>query len=77
VEVGGPNPFPNGQTDTTINLEAGQYAVICFVGSSGVPHFMKGMVRGLKVTAGSETAPEPTSDATVTLTDYTFSVRDL
>lgn len=78
VEVGGPNaPDPNGQTDATVNLDAGQYAFICFVDlPDKVPHFTKGMVRGLKVTAGSgAAAPEPTSDATVTLADYTFSVQ--
>jgi len=78
VEVGGPNaPDPNGQTDATINLEAGQYAFVCFVDMpGGVPHFTKGMVRGLKVTAGTGTAaPEPTSDAAVTLADYTFTLQ--
>jgi hypothetical protein len=79
VEIGGPNaPDPNGgQTDATVNLDAGQYAFICFVDMPDhVPHFTKGMVRGLKVTAGSgAAAPEPTSDATVTLTDYAFSVQ--
>jgi hypothetical protein len=47
VEVGGPNaPDPNGQTNATINLDAGQYAFICFVDMPGrVPHFMKGMSR--------------------------------
>jgi hypothetical protein len=78
VEVGGPNaPDPNGQTNATINLDAGQYAFICFVDMPGrVPHFMKGMVRGLKVTAGTGTAaPEPTSDAAVILTDYAFALQ--
>jgi len=79
VLVGGPNaPDPNGgQTDATMNLDVGQYAFICFVDiPDHVPHFTKGMVRGLKVTAGSgAAAPEPTSDAVVTLTDYAFSIQ--
>src|SRR5439155_16126532 len=78
VEVGGPNaPDPNGQSDATVNLEPGQYAFICFVDIPGhVMHFKKGMVRGLKVTAGAgATAPEPTSDAVVSLSDYAFNVQ--
>jgi len=78
VEVGGPNaPDPNGQADATVNLDPGQYAFICFVDIPGhVMHFTKGMVRGLKVTAGAgNAAPEPTSDAAVTLADYAFSVQ--
>jgi uncharacterized cupredoxin-like copper-binding protein len=78
VEVGGPNaPDPSGTTDATINLEAGQYAILCFVDlPDKVPHFMKGMVHGLKVTAaGGAPAPEPTSSVTVTLSDYAFNVQ--
>jgi len=78
VEVGGANaPDPNGQADATMNLEAGNYAIVCFVDiPDHVMHVNKGMVHGLKVTAGTGTpAPEPTSDATVTLVDYAFTVQ--
>jgi len=78
VEVGGPNaPDPGSSTDATVNLEPGQYAFLCFVDiPGGVPHFTKGMVRGLKVTTGvAATAPEPTSDVTVNLSDYAFTVQ--
>jgi len=77
VPVGGPNaPDPGSQTDATVNLEAGQYAILCFVDlPDKVPHFMKGMIRSLKVTAASPTpAPEPTGDAVITLADYSFAV---
>jgi len=79
VEVGGPNaPDPSSQTDATMNLEPGQYAFLCFVDiPNHEPHFSKGMVRGLRVLPGTATAtsPEPTSDATVTLADYSFTIQ--
>jgi hypothetical protein len=79
IDAGGPNaPDPNSQTDATMNLEPGQYAFLCFVDiPNHEPHFSKGMVRGLKVMPGSATAaaPEPTSDATVTLADYSFTIQ--
>lgn len=78
VEVGGPNAAdPGTSTDATMNLEPGQYAFLCFVDiPDHVMHFTKGMVRGLKVTAGATAAaPEPTSDVVVNLSDYAFTVQ--
>ena len=78
VEMGGPNaPDPGSSTDATVSLEPGQYAFICFVDiPDHVPHFTKGMVRGLTVTAGATAAaPEPTSDVVVNLSDYAFTVQ--
>jgi hypothetical protein len=75
--VGGPNaPDPNSESDATFNLPAGSYAVLCFVDMPDhVPHFAKGMIRPLKVVASNApAAPEPTADATVTLSDYAFTV---
>ena len=76
VAVGGPNaPDPGGSTDATFNLTEGNYVFMCFVDSPDkVPHFMKGMVRPLKVVASATPAPEPTADVTVTLSDYAFAV---
>jgi hypothetical protein len=74
--VGGPNaPDPNSESDATFNLAAGNYAVICFVDiPDHKPHFANGMIRPLKVVASTApAAPEPTADATVTLTDYVFA----
>ena len=61
-----------------MNLEPGQYAFLCFVDiPDHVMHFTKGMVRGLKVTAGAAAAaPEPTSDVVVNLSDYAFTVQE-
>jgi len=78
VEAGGPNaPNPGTSTDAMLNLAPGNYALICFVDiPSHVPHFAKGMVRALKVTAGTGAeAAEPAADATVTLADYSFTVK--
>jgi len=75
--VGGPNaPDPSTESDATFDLPAGSYAVMCFVDiPDHVPHFAKGMIRPLKVVASSApAAPEPTADATVTLSDYTFTL---
>jgi len=73
--VAGPNaPNPGTESDATVNLAAGNYALICLVDiPSHVAHFDKGMVRALKVTAASGTpAAEPTADVTLALSDYKF-----
>lgn len=78
VFVGGPNaPDPGSQADATLNLAAGNYVMLCLVDiPGGVPHFTKGMVRPLKVTAASGSAgTEPTADVTVSLADYKFDVQ--
>jgi len=77
VPYGGVNPPAPGTTTTAMQvLEAGNYAVVCFVeGADHVPHMAKGMMRALTVTpsANANTA-EPTADVTLTLSDYTFTL---
>ena len=78
VFVGGPNaPDPGSQIDATVNLAPGNYMMLCLVDiPGGVPHFTKGMVRPIKVTAASgSTGTEPTSDVAVSLADYKFDVQ--
>ncbi|HEV8449533.1 MAG TPA: hypothetical protein VGQ44_22110 [Gemmatimonadaceae bacterium] len=73
--VAGPNaPNPGAESDAIVNLEPGNYALICLVDiPSHVAHFDKGMVRALKVTAATATpAAEPTADVTIALADYKF-----
>lgn len=73
--VSGPNaPNPGAEVDATINLDAGNYAIICLVDLPGkVAHYTKGMVHALTVTAASGTPPaEPTADVTLSLADYKF-----
>lgn len=75
VFVGGPNaPNPGGgQSNATLDLTAGHYAVLCLVDMpGGVPHFAKGMMQPLEVTAGASAAKAPMSDVTVKLADYGF-----
>lgn len=75
--VGGPNvPGPDGATEATVQLEAGAYALLCFIPSGdGVPHVMKGMVKPLTVVPAEPSgalAAEP--DARMVLRDYSFEV---
>lgn len=73
---GGPNPAELGDTATTmVKLEAGNYAMLCFVpGPDGVPHVAKGMVRPLKVTQGGAAGAEPEADVVMKLVDYDFEL---
>lgn len=78
VFVGGPNaPSPGSSSDAVVNLEAGNYVIMCLVDiPDHVPHFAKGMIRPLTVAAASGPGlAEPTPDVTVTLSDYKFDVQ--
>ena len=57
-------------------VDAGNYVLICFIPSpDGTPHFAKGMVRPLTVAASTDAvAAEPTSDVTLSLKDYSFTL---
>jgi hypothetical protein len=74
--VGGPDVPPPGQpSEVMVSLEAGSYAVLCFVESDGVPHLAKGMIRELAVVPGRTAAqPEPKADARMILDDYEFTL---
>lgn len=77
IPAGGPNPPETGDTTvTTLPLEEGNYAMVCFIPSAdGVPHLMKGMVRPLRVTAAPAAATsEPATDLVMKLNDYGFDV---
>jgi hypothetical protein len=75
--VGGPNGISGGEgSNAQLVLEPGPHAVICFVPTTeGVPHFAKGMMRPLDVTAAEgPVAPVPAADVLLTLDDYTFEL---
>ena len=82
VEVGGPNtPMPGGESWATLDLEAGRYVMACVIPAKtdGQPHFMKGMVKEVAVTArrGVQQAGKtvaPAADVVMTLDDYDFRV---
>jgi hypothetical protein len=75
--MAGPNvPNPGAESEATVNLTPGSYAILCLVDlPGGVMHFDKGMIRALKVTPAATPAPEPNADVTVTLADYSFTIQ--
>lgn len=74
-EVGGPNaPDVGTEANATVQLEPGNYVLICFVDIGGPPHFMKGMVRPLRVVASNSAASNVKADATIDLFDYNFKL---
>lgn len=78
VFVGGPNaPDPGASSDAVVDLQPGNYAVICLVDiPAHVPHVMKGMAHPLTVVASTGApAAAPTADIDVTLSDYNFVIK--
>ena len=83
VAVGGPNAAVPGSTiEATLNLEAGNYVIACFIPSPGdpTPHFAKGMIQPLTVTAangiaqaGAATEEAPKPDVHLVMKDYGFA----
>jgi uncharacterized cupredoxin-like copper-binding protein len=73
---GGPNPPELGDTaSTTVMLEPGNYAMLCFVpGPDGVPHVAKGMVSPLRVTGAAAAGAEPEAEVVMKLVDYDFEL---
>ena len=59
------------QTLTVDTLDAGSYAILCFLPTEGegTPHFFKGMVAGFEVVEEAADVAEPEADATITLAD--------
>jgi uncharacterized cupredoxin-like copper-binding protein len=73
ASAGGPNVGPGNQASVAMNLEAGQYLVICAIpNEEGIPHFALGMQAVLDVTEGAAVATAPAADATVNLVEMTF-----
>ncbi|MBV6521850.1 MAG: hypothetical protein MNPFHGCM_01994 [Gemmatimonadaceae bacterium] len=76
IEAGGVNPpNPGAESAAILNIEPGNYAIVCFVDlPDRVPHVAKGMAKALTVTSGpSVAAAVPVSDITLTLNDYSFA----
>jgi len=80
VSVGGPNAAaPGGSVEATLNLEAGNYILACFIPSPGsdTPHMMKGMIKPLTVAGGVSQAggtfvEEPKAEIHLDVKDYGF-----
>jgi hypothetical protein len=73
--IGGPNaPDPHGESNATMSMPAGNYAMLCFVDvPGGVPHVAKGMERALTVVPSASNIAAPKPDVTLTLADYSFT----
>jgi uncharacterized cupredoxin-like copper-binding protein len=71
---------PGSNTESvSVNLQPGDYVVLCFLtGADGVPHFAKGMIKPLTVTAATTpaAATKPNTTVTITLKDFTFDSPD-
>jgi plastocyanin len=71
---GGPTGVvPGASVATTVDLQPGTHAFLCFIESpDGVPHLAKGMVGQLEVTGTSAGGTLPAGDAEVTLQDMAY-----
>lgn len=70
---GGPGSGPGGTSSVIIDLEPGQYMVVCVVPDpEGVPHVAHGMVAPLNVTENDDRGKAPAVDASITLVDMAF-----
>jgi hypothetical protein len=77
--VGGPNAIgPGGQSNATLELAPGSYAIACFIPSNdGVPHIAKGMIRELTVTPEEgKSAPMGPADVVIKLNEYSFDLSE-
>jgi hypothetical protein len=75
--VGGPNSAaPGHDSGVVVDLEQGQYAVLCLIPSpDGQPHVVKGMTRDLTVTASSgKTKAKAKKLPTLTMSEYQFKI---
>ena len=76
-DVVGPNsPEPGATSSLVRDLTPGNYAIICFIDTPDhVPHVAKGMIKALTVVAPTgEVVAAPTSDVTVQMTDYDWTL---
>jgi hypothetical protein len=86
TDVGGPNaPAPGSESNATLTLEPGRYAMLCFIpATDGQLHMRKGMVKEFAVVrpAGAQARPAatraadaaPRPDVVMTLRDYAFDL---
>jgi hypothetical protein len=76
VAVGGPGAVEPGETvDSTMLLEAGSYAYVCYApDSAGVPHYKRGMVQSVEIAPRTDAwVAEPEADVTLRLDEYGFT----
>ncbi|MBI3812432.1 MAG: hypothetical protein HY283_09560 [Nitrospirae bacterium] len=71
--IGGPNgAIPGASATAVMNLEPGNYVLICFIpDSKGVAHIALGMTKALKVTGAADTGvSEPKETIVITAMDF-------
>lgn len=72
---GGPGTAAGQTNENVLDLEPGQYAIVCFIPSpsDGIPHVQKGMIAPLEVTEAPDEQPDvPDADVTIGLGNFTF-----
>jgi len=76
--TGGVGVIPGGGTATvTQNLEAGSYALLCFIeDAEGVPHFAKGMATQIAIAGDENMAAAPEATIEFTAAEYAFTGPD-
>ncbi len=66
------------KADAVVDLEAGSYALLCFVpDAEGVPHAAGGMVRPLEVTDADERGPLPEPEVEAQLVDNRIELPEV
>lgn len=72
--VGGPGTAAGGTSSNVLDLDPGNYAIVCLIPSpdDGIPHVQKGMVAPLEVTEPMVEAEVPAADVSVGLSDFAF-----
>lgn len=78
-QVGGVGAIhPGGSAQAVINLPAGDYVILCLIPSPSdqTAHHVKGMIKTLTVSDGSNQAGEPTASLTVNLKDFMFTMPE-
>lgn len=76
--VGGVGAIAPGLTASALlNLPAGEYVLLCLIPSADqMPHFVKGMIKTIKVEHAANQSPEPQSTLSVNLKDFSFDLPD-
>jgi hypothetical protein len=74
--MGGPNaPDPGGTANAYVNFVPGNYALLSFIpNAEGVPGLARGYLMAVTVTGEAASVPEPQSDITIDLADFSFTV---
>lgn len=78
TSVGGPEVGPGREASVIVDLEPGEYVVICVIpDEAGVPHYLMGMQAPVEVTAVPAAAAPPAADATIDLADFRFEAMPM